>query len=226
MNIKKVIFKVQEKIGLLSNKFFYAALLWKVANKSSPSILDVGCGKGSRILKQMRQNIKGQYIVGCDVFPQYIKESKKTKIYDELVLADANHLPFKPNTFSSVFCFEVIEHLPKNDGEKLLINLENISIKEILLSLPVGYMYQGPCEGNTYHTHKSEWFPKDFKKKKYAVLGVVGPFFIRRKCNYSSLDKYLMSLAEPVIFAMQPLYHIAPNIALKMICFKRIKNKC
>jgi len=227
LNVNKAVSKTLEKIGLISHKLFYTKLLWKIADKSSPSILDVGCGKGSQLSKQMRQNIKGQYIVGCDVFRPYIKESKKAKIYNELVFPDANHLPFKLNVFSSVFCFEVIEHLPKKNGEKLLTTIEAISTKEIIFSLPVGHMHQDSFEGNIHHMHKSEWFPQDFKKKKYAVIGSVGPFFIRRKNSHLTfLDKCLMSLAEPITLIMQPFYHIAPDIALKMICFKRIKNKC
>jgi hypothetical protein len=170
----------------------------------------------------MRTKVNDQYIVGCDIFPNYVKSSSKSKLYDECVVADARHLPFIHRSFELVFCLEVIEHLEKPEGEELLSSLEELSSKEVVLSTPVGFMYQSQHDNNPYHTHKSGWFPNDFKKRGYRVIGVIGPFFIRRRGNNSKLDKYIASLAGIGSFLLQPLFYLFPDLAFQMIGAKEL----
>ena len=198
--------------------------MWKMINPAPKSILDVGCGKGSSIVRKMRAKIRGQYIVGCDIFQPYIRESKQSGLYDDCVLADARYLPFISKSFEFVFCLEVIEHLEKIEGEKLLSNLENLASKEVVISTPVGFMPQNSIDNNPYHTHKSAWFPNEFKRRGYKVIGVAGPFFIREKHKYSMIDKIIISLAQIISVLLQPLFYFIPDIAFQMICIKEIQN--
>lgn len=213
--------RLQIRIAKIIHRLFYISLLWRMIDRSSRSILDVGCGKGSSIVRQMRTKIRGQYILGCDIFPNYVKKSKKSELYDECVIADARHLPFNSHSFELVFCLEVIEHLTKPEGEKLLPSLESLSSKVVALSTLVGFMYQSQHDDNPYHVHKSAWFPSDFKKRGYKVVGVIGPYFIRKKDRYSKVDKYIVSFAGIASFLLQPLFHVIPDIAFQMICAKR-----
>jgi len=192
-----------------------------MTSPASQSILDVGCGKGSSIVRQIRNKTKGQYVIGCDVFPQYVKESRQSGLYNDCILAEACHLPFNPRSFELIFCLEVIEHLTKSEGEKLLQSLEGLSSKKVALSTPVGFMYQSEYENNPYQIHKSAWFPSDFRNKGYKVAGMIGPFFIRKKNKYSIVDKYIVSLAEIASFLLQPLFYLIPDISFQMICVKK-----
>jgi len=225
LNVVTVLSRLQIRIAEIIHRLFYVSLLWKMINRTSKSILDVGCGKGSSIVRQMRAEIRGQYILGCDIFPSYVKECKRSGLYDECVLADARRLPFKPHSFELVFCLEVIEHVEKSEGEELLSSLENLSSKEVVLSTLVGFMYQNPYNGNPYHTHKSAWFPSEFKRQNYKVIGVAIPFFIRGRSGYSKVDKIIISLAQIISFLLQPLFYFIPDIAFQMICVKEMRRQ-
>lgn len=51
-------------------------------------------------------------------------------------LADVTNLPFENNSFDTVLCFEVLEHLPYENFQNALKELFRISSKYVLLSLP------------------------------------------------------------------------------------------
>ncbi len=77
-------------------------------------------------------------VVGIDIFKSYLDEAKGKGVYQELILGDVRHLPLKDKSFDVVICMEVLEHLEKVDGEKLLGELERVAKRQVLLSTPVG----------------------------------------------------------------------------------------
>lgn len=71
----------------------------------------------------------------------------------------------------SIFLLDIIEHLEKEEGRRLLIECERLARKQIVLFTPLGFMSQeyeiGQCDGWGLHgaewqTHKSGWTPSDF----------------------------------------------------------------
>ncbi len=52
------------------------------------------------------------------------------------VLADVRDLPFEDNAFDTVLCCEVLEHIPFDDFAKALSQLNRVSRKWIIISLP------------------------------------------------------------------------------------------
>lgn len=119
--IKKVYYN---KLSLLSQK---------LDNQSR--ILDVGCGYSSSI----RLVRKGSYRVGLDFHKPYILKSKKSLIHDDYVLGDAKVLPFKPNSFDCGVATEVLEHLPKHEGSKMIDEMGRVA-KKIMLTTPNGFL--------------------------------------------------------------------------------------
>ena len=79
---------------------------------SSSLILDLGCGTGllfSHIPQGQRQ------IIGVDISRELLLLAKHQDTNDasiHVVLADADHLPFRPNLFSCVFAFTVLQNVP------------------------------------------------------------------------------------------------------------------
>jgi len=59
-------------------------------------------------------------VVRTDLYPKYLGFVKYYRVYDDLVLYDARHLPFRCNVFGTVLLLEVIEHMVKNEGVKSL----------------------------------------------------------------------------------------------------------
>ena len=70
-------------------------------------ILDVGCGT-NRIIQELPQ------AVASDINFKRVNYLKKTNKYR--VNSDINHMPFKDETFDTVICSQVIEHIPKEES--------------------------------------------------------------------------------------------------------------
>jgi acetyltransferase-like isoleucine patch superfamily enzyme len=85
-----------------------------------------------------------------------------------------------------VTCFDVIEHIPRADGERLLDQLDLIAMKEIILFVPIENpeleatekwqqfrddgLNQHPDAQRELHAHKSRWAPMDFERRGYITL--------------------------------------------------------
>jgi ubiquinone/menaquinone biosynthesis C-methylase UbiE len=71
-----------------------------------PPIIDVGCGTGL-ILRNLQP-----LSVGLDINRWALEQAKKHAPREELVIADAENIPFRDSSFSTVVCTEMIEHVP------------------------------------------------------------------------------------------------------------------
>ncbi len=89
--------------------------------------LNVGCGTA-----------KSDADVNCDLFIHDVGhrggDSINPSITQNFVLCDAQYLPFQSSIFDQVFCFHVIEHVPK--PEMLFNELLRVSCDEVLIRCP------------------------------------------------------------------------------------------
>jgi len=91
-------------------------------------LLDVGCG------------IYPKGDVNCDLFIDPISRDVgmiDPQIIPNFILCDAQHLPFRNDTFNKVLCFHVIEHV--NDPILLLKELIRVTNDKINLKCPHRY---------------------------------------------------------------------------------------
>jgi len=84
-----------------------------ISKDNCPVTLDVGCGYGEKTLLFKALSCD---IVGLDVSIEKAKKAKEKGI--EVLVGDAEHLPFKNEIFGAVTVFHVIEHI--NDAAKML----------------------------------------------------------------------------------------------------------
>lgn len=148
--------------------------LLEVIPKNVESLIDVGCGRGivGALVRIYRNPTR---LVGVDIFPPYIDFCKKFKLYDEIYLMDLRQtpLPFKNHEFDIATCIEVVEHIHKEYGEKLLDELQRIA-DMIIVSTPSHYFKQPKhhVDRNPFQAHVSKWTVSDFQKRGYEVRGV------------------------------------------------------
>lgn len=146
------------------------------------SILDVGCGDNSPIglLEECYTT------VGVDAYKPSIEESKKRKIHNAYILGDIKRLNslVKEKSFDAVVALDVIEHLKKGDGYKLLKNMERAARKKVILVTPNGFIPQFN-KNNKLQTHLSGWTVEDFTNEGYRVDGIYGTKF----CNIFRTDE-------------------------------------
>lgn len=79
-------------------------------------ILDIGCGSGfhrQRIHDAVSNRVA--YSVGIDWSPAAVARLQTTAIYDYVILAQSNQLPFDSDSFDIAFSLENLEHLYVHD---------------------------------------------------------------------------------------------------------------
>lgn len=136
------------------------------------SILDLGCGSSSSI-KYLQKNF---YSVGVDIFKPSIEKSKREGIHNEYILMDVLDIDkiFQPNSFDCVLALELIEHLEKKDGIRLIEMMEKIAKKKVIIITPNGFLPQEEYDGNIWQIHKSGWSAGEMRKRGYRVIGLNG----------------------------------------------------
>lgn len=95
--------------------------------ESNSLVLDDGCGTG--LLFNYIADKAGM-VVGLDISRKILGEAKRhsEKFHNlHLVLADADHAPFKDSVFSHVFAITLIQNMP--NPEKTLAEVERIAGK-------------------------------------------------------------------------------------------------
>lgn len=142
------------------------------------SMLDVACGMGKWAFLA-RTNAKffvkhpPDKIVGVDIFRPYLNFLKnEVKVHDALVRCDIRFLPFKDKIFDIVLIAEVIEHLTKEDGEKIFWEAKRLTKKRIIFTTPQYPLPQSDLDGNMKQEHISRYAAGDFKKMGFKVRGV------------------------------------------------------
>lgn len=84
------------------------AVVKLTAAKSGDRILEVGCGAGNIL-----DNIERGDLMGLDISESMVAKSKaRLGERAQIVLADAQEMPFAQASFDKVICSEVLEHLP------------------------------------------------------------------------------------------------------------------
>ena len=172
------------------------------------SLLDVGCGRG--IIGALCRIYRGAgRMVGIDGFQPYLDFCAQHRLYDELQLRALEDLPlpFSDLEFDAVTCIEVIEHLPKGMGHRLLDELERVG-RTVIVTTPTTYFHQDGFDGNPLQEHRSAWSVSDFEQRGYVVRGAGGLKLLGRHVKYVSA-------------AFAPLSRYAPRWSEVILC-KRI----
>lgn len=79
-------------------------------------ILDMGCGTGLFMEEALSRGFKN--VIGLEVSEYAVRQAKEKEL--NVFLYDGRHIPFESDFFGSVFCYQVIEHIPREDADFLL----------------------------------------------------------------------------------------------------------
>jgi radical SAM superfamily enzyme YgiQ (UPF0313 family)/GT2 family glycosyltransferase/acetyltransferase-like isoleucine patch superfamily enzyme/ubiquinone/menaquinone biosynthesis C-methylase UbiE/glycosyltransferase involved in cell wall biosynthesis len=159
--------------------------LWQSALFYSPgcqSHLDIGSNHGDT-LKGLDPN-KITSIEAYEPSATFLKN-----ICQRVIQGDARDIVPKLTAtgemFDRITLFDFIEHIPKEDGETLLSQLESLCIQEIILFVPIEtekligskdykqFMQRQfkriPADQHQLQSHKALWTPQDFERRGYSV---------------------------------------------------------
>jgi hypothetical protein len=213
-------------VGWAMRAFPWASYLGMVYSAIDPScrvVIDMGCGRGA-VMNSLRQIDGGRrlgYCVGLDLSLQSVSIAKPS--YDDILVADVRSPPFRERSAGTVLCLDVIEHLDKSEGRKVIDLMETIARGTCVFFTPVGPNEQPATPDNPYQEHKSSWFPSDFESRGYIVRGARGVRAIYvAGCRYRWNGKALRPLLHLVRFISKVFIYMLPSLSYQMLCVKRI----
>lgn len=169
MNMKK---QYSEITPSGTHPFFYHPFIsYFTPIISGKKVLDLGCGRGlNGCLLRGSRDLAGTTLIGLEINNEYIKECKKHKIYDKLIKHQLPEIPFADKSIDLILCIEVIEHMTKGDGNKLLNEIDRVCKGRVIITTP--NMFFPTLEGDANDEHKSLWTVGDFRNRGYKVYGM------------------------------------------------------
>lgn len=201
----------------------------KELNTEIRTVLDIGCGQGNVAKYGIRR--KGLYKVGADIFAPDLKIARERGAHDDYVLCDACYLPFKDGSFEVILCTEVLEHLDKEKGLKLLKDMENIASKMIILTTPVGFRCNAPLkidtcshdDTNPYQQHRAGWQDSELRDFGYRVYS---PYLLHKIASFliSRQRTWAWILNNIILISAAPLLWISPRFGSDLFCVKKLNK--
>lgn len=134
------------------------------------TLLDVGCGSWSPI-RHFKHKINSTWV---DTFLPSIERSKNQKIHNNYKQIDVMDIgnAFEPNSFDCVLASDLIEHLEKDDWNKLLEMMEKIAKNKVIVFTPNWFVPQWEYDSNPRQIHKSWRAVKEMKQKWYQIIWI------------------------------------------------------
>ena len=215
-------FKMLKKISnFLFSSFFdqYEKELEKEASGSCESLLDVGCGSNSPIRRFSKNLIR---TTGVDAHGPSIERSRRAGIHKEYfemnVLDIGNRFPKK--SFDCVLLSDLVEHLPKPEGLKLISMAEKIARKKVIIFTPNGFLRQGERDENPLQVHISGWEVQEMIELGYRVRGINGWKPLRTE--EARIAWWPAFFWGKISLLTQPFVIDHPKDAFQLLCVKKI----
>jgi len=120
------------------------------------------------------------FSVGIDICETRLSQSKQAGIHDPWIKGDINIIEFAPKSFDIVLAVDVIEHLSKEDGLRLIQKMETIARHKVIIVTPNGFER---IEG----VHKCGWELSELRDMGYNVKGLCGLRLFRPMRRYTVL---------------------------------------
>lgn len=191
---------------------------------NAKTVLDIGCGDGQLMVKV---NYDKKYeVTGVDLYRPSLKKAKKTGVYKKTVLSDLKKLKFKQKSFDVVLASQVIEHVSKKNGLRIISSMEKIAREKVVISTPNGFVPFEPFEdkdNNPLQIHKSGWRIKEMQRLGYKVYGQ-GSEFIYSSTGLLYRFRKLKNLLVIISYLLSPITYFYPNSSFIIIAIKNGKT--
>jgi len=165
---------------LLKNGCDPAQIVVKLALRKAladcESVLDVGCGSSPTM-----RLLGVTHPVGFEGYKPAVDEALRLKTHDEMIQGDLRELSkfIKPKQFDACIALDVIEHVVKEDGLKMIKDMEQVARKKVIFFTPCGFLPQRHSANDDLQEHLSGWEPDEMRRHGYHVTGLLGPKKLR-----------------------------------------------
>lgn len=164
------------------------------------SVLDLGCGIYESGVSNQIPLLKFKSYTGVDIWEDVIKQNQKGSYATsdiKFYKSDIDRwLRGNIQKYDLIFLFDILEHFKKEEGLKLLKEIEKICKKRIVIFMPIGNhtleANDGKTEKNPYQKHQSEWNLSEWEDLGYDVEllkgfhhgGILDAAWIMKDTNY------------------------------------------
>lgn len=182
------------------------------------TVLDLGCGADSpaKFLRDCK-------LTGVDGYQPDLDKAQARGTHDEYMLGDVRDAAalFPGRSFDACIALDVIEHLEKEDGWRMLRAMEQLATKRVVIFTPNGFIPQFSEDGNLQQ-HLSGWEVAEMRQAGYEVVGMHGPKNLRGEKGA------LKHRPRPLWGLISVAGHYAytrrqPEKAFSIFCLKRIE---
>lgn len=221
----KLFAKIAAKVGNIDERIFgasfvqYHRLLRKEIVGHCQTLLDVGCGESSPVQFFTREV---KYSVGVDAHQPSIDKSQEAGIHSDYrrmnVLEIGN--AFEPRSFDCVVSLDVIEHLTKAEGLRLLDAMESIARRRVVVFTPNGFLAQPAEPDNPHQLHVSGWTAAKMRARGYRVIGVGGWRPLRGPYAEARRPRLLF---EHLALMTERVFESRADGAFQILCVKEVE---
>lgn len=216
--------------GRLLSQFAPFSYMWVLRRSigDSVNILDLGCDDGSLMQAIHKPSWK---VVGVDIFKKSVLKAQKSGVYEEVILGDvekvASGLILKKKKYDVVFFSQVIEHISKKKGERMLKLVEKLARDKIIIGTPHGFMNQPEMflKDNKYQYHRSGWEIEEFTKLGYEVNGIGIKFLWSETGLGRTNNNLIVGILTILSYITSPVAYYFPNLAAGILAIKNVKKK-
>jgi hypothetical protein len=109
-----------------------------------------------------------------------LDEARARGTHDEYHLADVKKVAeeFPNRRFDACVALDVIEHLEKEDGWRMLESMQKLAARRVVIFTPNGFIPQKSKDGDLQE-HLSGWTADEMRARGYQVFGMYGPKWMR-----------------------------------------------
>jgi tetratricopeptide (TPR) repeat protein len=141
-------------------------------------------------------------IDGIELFEPYIQNHQRS-LYSSISIGDIRELASRVDNYELIIAGDVIEHLDKEDGERVIEQLYDKATRALLVNIPLGEGWDHPeCHGNPGELHRSQWSVEDFDAypsipQAFTLpCGAYGSFYCPKDCPPDARVHGLLAAAE------------------------------
>jgi len=213
-----------------STGVFISSALVEIERMRPESVLDAGCGFGlwgflSRLYLDVfdGRRYKEDWqvrIEGVEVFPKYIMPHQEF-LYDRTHIGSIEKLIDELDGFDLYIFGDVLEHLPKQVGVRVLATAYQKANKGILVNIPLGegWLRDGTDE-NPHEAHLSMWDFDDFidycpricGEATFPDVGRYGAFMVDKTLTRPEKTRQMFSNGQ---------FYVERNVEFATECFRR-----
>jgi len=138
------------------------------------SCLDIGCGTMSSLTL-----LGFDYIVGVESHYPILQKAIAAGTHHAFHHARAEDIAelFSAGQFDCVAALHLIECLPKDDGYRLISDMERIATKRVLIIMPNGLLKR-ESEDDDPQQQLSRWRPDEMRRLGFHVVGLSEPISV------------------------------------------------